>query len=294
MTQRGHIVTNERMQTSAPNIYAVGDAVQVKSFITGQPTSLALAGPASRQGRVAADNIAGRDMTFKGVKGTSVVKVFDLTVASTGMNSRQLQQAGLAFDSVATHNNNHAGYYPGACPIHLKLLFGPEGQIYGAQAVGTTGVEKRIDVIATAMHGKLTVFDLEDLELSYAPPFGSSRDPVNNIGFAAANVLRGDCPVKHWDEVAGLNPDEWYRLDVREQEEQAVGAVEGAHNIPLGELRSRLAELPKDKKILVNCASGQRSYFATRLLRQKGFDAYNLSGGYKTYALGAAAQTEPS
>ena len=293
VTQRGHIVTNERMQTSDPDIYAVGDAVQVKSAITGQPTSLALAGPASRQGRVVADNIAGRDMTFKGVSGTSVVKVFDLTVASTGMNSRQLTQAGLAFDSVATHNNNHASYYPGASPIHLKLLFGPEGQIYGAQAVGTTGVEKRIDVIATAMHGKLTVFDLEDLELSYAPPFGSSRDPVNNIGFAAANMLRGDCPVKHWDESAGLNSEEWYRLDVREEEELAVGAVEGAHNIPLAELRSRLAELPKDKKILVNCATGQRSYFATRLLRQKGFDAYNLSGGYKTYALGAADKTEP-
>jgi len=293
VTQRGHIVTNERMQTSDPDIYAVGDAVEVKSSITGQPTSLALAGPASREGRVAADNIAGRDMTFKGVRGTSVVKVFDLTVASTGLNSHQLQQAGLPFNSVATHNNNHAGYYPGASPIHLKLLFGPEGQIYGAQAVGTTGVEKRIDVIATAMHGKLTVFDLEDLELSYAPPFGSSRDPVNNIGFAAGNVLRGDCPVKHWDEVAALDDAEWFRLDVREQEEQAVGGVQGAHNIPLGELRSQLAELPKDKKILVNCASGQRSYFATRLLRQKGFDAYNLSGGFKTYELGAAEKPEP-
>ncbi len=293
VTQRGHIVTNERMQTSDPDIYAVGDAVQVKSAITGLPTSLAMAGPASRQGRVAADNIAGRDMTFKGVSGTSVVKVFDLTVASTGLNSRQLTQAGIAFESVATHNNNHASYYPGASPIHLKLLFGPEGQIYGAQAVGTTGVEKRIDVIATAMHGKLTVFDLEDLELSYAPPFGSSRDPVNNIGFAAANILRGDCPVRHWDESAELNSAEWFSLDVREEEELAVGAVEGAHNIPLGELRSRLAELPKDKKILVNCATGQRSYFATRLLRQKGFDAYNLSGGYKTYALGAAQETKP-
>ena len=293
VTQRGHIVTNERMQTSDPDIYAVGDAVQVKSAITGQPTSLAMAGPASRQGRVAADNIAGRDMTLKGVSGTSVVKVFDLTVASTGMNSRQLTQAGIAFESVATHNNNHASYYPGASPIHLKLLFGPEGQIYGAQAVGTTGVEKRIDVIATAMHGKLSVFDLEDLELSYAPPFGSSRDPVNNIGFAAANMLRGDCPVKHWDEIAALDSEEWFRLDVREQEELAVGAVDGAYNIPLGELRSRLAELPKDKKILINCATGQRSYFATRLLRQKGFDVYNLSGGYKTYALGAAAPIEP-
>jgi len=293
VTQRGHIVTNERMQTSDPDIYAVGDVVQVKSAITGLPTTLALAGPASRQGRVAADNIAGRDMTFKGVRGTSVVKVFDLTVAATGMNTRQLQQAGLEFESVATHNNNHAGYYPGAAPIHLKLLFGPEGQIYGAQAVGTTGVEKRIDVIATAMHGKLTVFDLEDLELSYAPPFGSSRDPVNNIGFTAANVLRGDSPVKHWDEVASLNPDEWYRLDVREQEEQAVGGIDGAHNIPLAQLRSRLAELPRDKKILVNCASGQRSYFATRLLRQKGFNAYNLSGGFKTYKLGVTVHSEP-
>ncbi len=293
VTPRGYIVTNERMQTPDPDIYAVGDAVQVKSAITGQPTSLALAGPASRQGRVAADNIAGRDMTFKGVRGTSVVKVFNLTVASTGLNSRQLQQAGLAFESVTTHNNNHASYYPGASPIHLKLFFGPEGQIYGAQAVGTTGVEKRIDVIATAMHGKLTVFDLEDLELSYAPPFGSSRDPVNNIGFTAANLLRGDCPVKHWDEVAALDSEEWFKLDVREEEELAVGKVEGSRNIPLGELRRRLTELPKDKKILVNCATGQRSYFATRLLRQKGFDAYNLTGGYKTYALGSAAPIEP-
>jgi len=292
VTQRGYIATNEHMQTSDPDVFAVGDAVQVRSFITGEPTTLALAGPASRQGRVAADNIAGRNMTFKGVKGTSVVKVFDLTVASTGMNSRQLQQAGLAYESVATHDNNHAGYYPGASPIHLKLLFGPEGQIYGAQAVGTTGVEKRIDVIATAMHGKLSVFDLEDLELSYAPPFGSSRDPVNSIGFAAANVLRGDCPVKHWTDVAGLDRDAWFLLDVREHEEVAVGEVEGAHNIPLGELRSRLAELPRDKKILVNCASGKRSYFAVRLLRQKGFDAYNLSGGYKTYVLGVEQQRD--
>jgi NADPH-dependent 2,4-dienoyl-CoA reductase/sulfur reductase-like enzyme/peroxiredoxin family protein/rhodanese-related sulfurtransferase/TusA-related sulfurtransferase len=293
VTQRGHIVTNEHMQTSDPDIYAVGDAVQVKSAITGLPTTLALAGPASRQGRVAADNIAGRNMTFKGVRGTSVVKVFDLTVAATGMNTRQLQQAGIAFNSVSTHNYNHASYYPGASLIHLKLLFGPEGQIYGAQAVGTTGVEKRIDVIATAMHGNLTVFDLEDLELSYAPPFGSSRDPVNIVGFTAANALRGDSPVRHWDEAAELTGEDWYRLDVRETEELAVGALADAHNIPLHELRERLAELPKDKKILVNCASGQRSYFATRLLRQKGFDAYNLSGGYKTYRLGTAAPAEP-
>lgn len=290
VTQRGFIAVNDHMQTSDPDIYAVGDAVQVSSFITGGPTTLALAGPASRQGRVAADNIAGRDMTFKGVKGTSVVKVFDLTVASTGMNSRQLQQAGIAFESVATHSNNHASYYPGAGPIHLKLLFGPDGQIYGAQGVGMSGVEKRIDVIATAMHGKLSVFDLEDLELSYAPPFGSSRDPVNNIGFAASNVLRGDCPVKSWNDIAGLDREDWFLLDVREHEEVAVGELEGAHNIPLGDLRSRLQEVPANKKILVNCASGHRSYFAVRLLRQKGFDAYNLSGGFKTYALGANHQ----
>lgn len=285
MEPRGHICINDRMQTSDPDIYAVGDAVQVNASLTGKPTFLALAGPASKQARIAADNIAGREATFKGVIGTSVVKIFDLTVASTGLNSRQLKEAEISFESVTGHDNNHASYYPGAAPIQLKLLFGPQGQIYGAQAVGTQGVEKRIDVIATAIHGNLTVYDLEELELSYAPPFGSSRDPVNIAGFMAANLLRGDMEVVQWDQVEQLDPDEWAVLDVRYPEELAVSAIPGAINIPLSQLRSRIDELPKGKRLAVICGTGKRSYFALRALRQKGFDAVNVNGGYKTLNL---------
>lgn len=282
MEPRGHIIVNNHMQTSDPDIYAVGDAVQIESRLTGKPTFLALAGPASKQARVAADNIAGREATFKGVIGTSVVKIFDLTVASTGLNSRQLKEAQIPFDSVTAHENNHAGYYPGAAPIQLKLLFGPQGQVYGAQAVGTSGVDKRIDVIATAIHGKMTVYDLEELELSYAPPFGSSRDPVNVVGFMAANVLRGDVEVIQWDRIDQLDSNEWAILDVRYPEELSVSALPGAINIPLTELRSRLGELPKEKRLAVICGTGKRSYFAQRILRQNGFDAVNVSGGFKT------------
>lgn len=282
MEPRGHICVNSHMQTSDPDIYAVGDAVQIDSRLTGKPTFLALAGPASKQARVAADNIAGREATFKGVIGTSVVKIFDLTVASTGLNSRQLKEAQIPFDSVTAHENNHAGYYPGAAPIQLKLLFGPQGQVYGAQAVGTSGVDKRIDVIATAVHGKMTVYDLEELELSYAPPFGSSRDPVNVVGFMAANVLRGDVEVIQWDRIDQLDSNEWAILDVRYPEELSVSALPGAINIPLTELRSLLGELPKEKRLAVICGTGKRSYFAQRILRQNGFDAVNVSGGFKT------------
>ena len=282
MEPRGHIWVNNHMQTSDPDIYAVGDAVQIDSRLTGKPTFLALAGPASKQARVAADNIAGREATFKGVIGTSVVKIFDLTVASTGLNSRQLKEAQIPFDSVTAHENNHAGYYPGAAPIQLKLLFGPQGQVYGAQAVGTSGVDKRIDVIATAIHGKMTVYDLEELELSYAPPFGSSRDPVNVVGFMAANVLHGDVEVIQWDRIDQLDSNEWAILDVRYPEELSVSALPGAINIPLTELRSRLGELPKEKRLAVICGTGKRSYFAQRILRQNGFDAVNVSGGFKT------------
>ena len=290
MEPRGHICVNSHLQTSDPDIYAVGDAVQINSYLTDKPTFLALAGPASKQARIAADHIAGRDVAFKGVIGTSAVKVFDLIVASTGLNSRQLTEAQIPFESVISHVNNHSGYYPGAAPIQLKLLFGPQGQIYGAQAVGTNGVDKRIDVIATAIHGKMTVYDLEELELSYAPPVGSARDPVNVIGFLAGNVLRGDVDVIHWDQIDGLNPNEWAILDVRYPEELSVSALPGAINIPLPELRSRLDELPKDKRLAVLCSTGQRSYFASRILRQNGFDASNVSGGFKTYNLTKKAE----
>ena len=282
---RGTVVTDDQMRTSDPDIFAVGDATQLTHNILQQPTFLALAGPASREGRTAADAIAGRATKFPGVQGTSVVKVFDLTVASTGLNQRQLEQAGLPFDSVIIHANSHASYYPGAAQMALKLLFSPEdGRIYGAQAVGPDGVDKRIDVIATAIKGKLSVYELEELELSYAPPFGSSRDPVNIAGFAAGNILRGDAPVMHWNEVESLDKNAWYILDTRLPEEGTLGSIPGSHNIPLQQLRQHLDELPKDRKILVYCATGQRSYFAVRVLRQHGFDAYNLSGGYKTFA----------
>ena len=281
---KGHIVTNAQMQTSDLDIYAVGDAAQVLNFQTQQPTSLALAGPASRQARVAADHIAGKMTEFRGVIGTSAVKIFDYTAASTGLNSKQLEAAKLPFAAVTVHTSNHVDYYPGSATISLKLIYGPEGQIYGAQAIGRSGVEKRIDVLATAIRGHLTVYDLEELELAYAPAYGAPRDPVNNAGYAASNQLRGEMPVKQWSDVKVLNPEEWFFLDVRDPEELVPGRIPGAVNIPLHELREHLEEIPRDKKVIVNCQTGQRSYFATRVLKQHGFEAYNLTGGYKTYA----------
>ncbi len=289
---RGTIATNEQMQTSDPDIYAVGDAAQVTHFQLGEPTALALAGPASREGRTAADAIAGRPANFPGVQGTSVVKVFDLTVAGTGLNQRQLEQAKLPFDSVIIHASHHAGYYPGATQMSLKLLFAPDdGRIYGAQAVGVEGVDKRIDVIATAIKGKMTAFDLENLELAYAPPYGSSRDPVNIVGFAAANSLRGDVPLVHWEDVDTLDRNEWNILDCRLTEELGLGSVQACQNLDLQHLRENLDKLPKDRKLLIYCQTGQRSYFAVRILRQHGFDAYNLSGGYKTYSHAVSEQS---
>jgi NADPH-dependent 2,4-dienoyl-CoA reductase/sulfur reductase-like enzyme/peroxiredoxin family protein/rhodanese-related sulfurtransferase/TusA-related sulfurtransferase len=291
MGLRGTIVTNKHMQTSDPDIYAVGDAVQLTSRITGEATSLALAGPASREARTAADHICGRDSSFNGVLGTSVVKVFDLTVAAVGLNQRQLEQAGLPFDNVIVHASSHAGYYPGASPMALKLLYSPEGKIYGAQAVGVDGVEKRIDVIATAMYAGLKVNDLEQLELSYAPPFSSSRDPVNIAGFAAGNALRGDVKVMHWNEVNGLDRNAFTIIDARLPEELALGSIDGSINIPLQEIRERINEIPTQRPVLVYCQTGQRSYFASRALNQLGFTAYNLTGGYKTYSHAVGRQS---
>jgi len=288
---RRTIKTNKHMQTSDPDIYAVGDAAELTSGVTGDPTALALAGPASRQGRVVADHIAGRNTSFNGVVGTSVVKVFDLMVASVGMNTHQLQGAELPFQSVIIHASNHAGYYPGASPMALKLLFSPEGKIYGAQAVGVDGVAKRIDVISTAMQGGMSVYDLEALELGYAPPVSSSRDPVNIVGFTASNVLRGDAKVMHWDEINKLDRHEVAIVDVRLPEELGLGMIDGAVNIPLQNIRQQLNEIPKDKPVLVYCQTGQRSYFASRALNQLGFDAYNLSGGYKTYSHAVGRQS---
>jgi NADPH-dependent 2,4-dienoyl-CoA reductase/sulfur reductase-like enzyme/peroxiredoxin family protein/rhodanese-related sulfurtransferase/TusA-related sulfurtransferase len=288
---RGTVATDEHMQTSDPDIYAVGDVSEVEQRISGERTNLALAGPASRQGRVVADHICGREASFKGVIGTSVVKVFDLTVASVGLNAKTLEAAGTHFNNVIIHVSNHAGYYPGASPMTLKLLYSEEGKILGAQAVGIEGVDKRIDVIATAIHGGLTVYDLEELELAYAPPVGSARDPVNILGFTAANILRGDAKVMTWDQVDRLDRDKTTLLDVRLAEELPLGMINGALHIPLQQLRGHLNEIPKDRPVLVYCQTGQRSYFATRALNQLGFNAYNLTGGYKTYSHAVGRQS---
>lgn len=280
----GAIVTNEFMQTADADIYAIGDAAQVTHIVSGKPTHLPLAGPASKQARIAADHIAGRKMIFKGVQGTSIVKVFDLTVASTGLNTRQLKELGLPYKNAIIHTSDHAGYYPGASPMAFKLLFSPEGSIYGAQIVGLNGVDKRIDVIATAMRAGLKVFDLEELELAYAPPYGSARDVVNIIGFVAGNILRGDVETIDWDEVKNLDPNKEFVLDVREAEELALGTLPNAINIPLGQIRTRLSEIPMDRRIVVYCQAGHRAYFACRALRMHGYQVVNLNGGYKTYS----------
>jgi len=288
---KGAIKVDAHMLTNDPHIYAIGDAAAVTNIISGKEVNLPLAGPASKQARIVADHICGRDMAFSGVQGTSIVKVFDLTVASTGLNSNQLKELGLPFRNALIHASNHAGYYPGASPLAIKLLFSPEGKLYGAQIVGLEGVDKRIDVIATAMRGGMSVYDLEKLELAYAPPYGSSRDPINIIGFLAGNMLRGDLKTMDWDQVDGLDRKEYTILDVRNPEELAIGMIEGNVNIPLPELRGRIKELPRSKKVMVYCQVGQRGYFASRILTQNGFDAYNLNGGYKTYSHAVCQQS---
>jgi NADPH-dependent 2,4-dienoyl-CoA reductase/sulfur reductase-like enzyme/rhodanese-related sulfurtransferase len=278
---RGGIRVNEQMRTTDDHIWAVGDAVEVRDWVTGEWILIPLAGPANRQGRVAADAICGRDTTFRGVQGTTVCGVFGLIVAATGASEKTLKRVGMAYEKVYLHPGHHVGYYPGAKPIDMKLLFSPqEGRILGAQAVGEEGVEKRMDVIAMALQNRATVFDLEEAELCYAPQFGAAKDPVNLAGMVAANVLRGDAPIIHWDKLA---EDEALLLDVREIGEFEAGHVEGALNIPLTQLRDRVHELPKDQKIAVYCQVGQRAYYATRALRLQGFDAHNLTGGFKTY-----------
>ena len=280
--ERGGIRVDAQMRTSDPHIWAVGDAVEVVDRVTGLPTLLALAGPANRQGRVAADAICGRPTRFGGVQGTAVCGLFGRTVAATGQSEKALRRAGRTdFGVVYLHPNNHAGYYPGAARVSLKLVYRiPDGRVLGAQAVGTDGVEKRIDAIATAMQFGATVFDLEESELCYAPQFGSAKDPVNLAGMIAANALRGDLPVTPWEEVGRA----WV-LDVRDADEFAEGTLPGARNIPLAELRDRLSELPAGGPIDVLCGTGLRSYNAVRLLRQRGFDARNLAGGYATWEM---------
>jgi len=270
------IRTDAQMRTSEPDIFAVGDAVEVKDFVTGEWSLVALAGPANRQGRIAADVIAGRDSRFRGTQGTAIIGLFEGTAAWTGASEKTLKRLGDEdYEKIYLYPNSHAGYYPGAKPIAMKVLFRKsDGRLLGAQALGEDGVDKRISALAGLLQMGATVYDLEESELCYAPQFGSAKDPVNFAGMVAANVLRGDMPISHWDEVG-----EGVMLDVREPFELAVEHVEGAVNIPLGQLRARLDELPRDKPIHVICRSGQRAYYATRLLLQHGFDARNVSGG---------------
>jgi NADPH-dependent 2,4-dienoyl-CoA reductase/sulfur reductase-like enzyme/rhodanese-related sulfurtransferase len=281
---RGGIKVNDRLQTSDPQIWAVGDAVEVRDRVTGVWGIIPLAGPANRQGRIAADNIFGRNLSYEGTWGTAILRLFELTAGCTGANEKTLRQANLPFQALHLHPGSHAGYYPGAEPIAMKILFAPDtGRLLGAQAVGRDGVDKRIDVLATALQGGMTVHDLAELELAYAPPFGSAKDPVNLAGMAGQNVWAGDVRLAQWNEIASLNPAHTLVLDVRRPEERSVGAIPGSIHIPLDDLRARMNELPRDREIIVHCHSGQRSYFACRILAQHGLRVRNLTGSWRTW-----------
>lgn len=283
--ERGGILVNEYLRTEDPDIWAIGDAIEVKDYIHGTPAMVPLAWPANRQGRLVADNIYGKGQPYRGTLGTAVAKVFDLTVAVAGSNAKTLQKLGVPYESVHIHPASHAGYYPGGSPISLKLTFHPEsGAIYGVQGVGMQGVDKRIDVVATAIKGNLTVHDLPDLELAYAPPYSSAKDPVNMLGYVASHIVDGEVKVVHYDQIDRMVREGACLIDVRESAERDAGYIEGSIHIPLGDLRSRLDELPRDRPIVVSCQVGLRGYLATRILDQHGFDSMNLSGGYKTYA----------
>ena len=295
----GGIRVNAHLQTSDPDIFAVGDAVEVTQTTSGQPALIALAGPANRQGRLAADNMLappGTALTsYRGTLGTAILKAFDLAAACTGLNEVQLQANGLAYRATITHSGSHASYYPGAKQLSLKLLYSPEGRIYGAQAVGADGADKRIDTIATAMHTGLTVQDLCDLELAYAPPYGSAKDPVNIAGYVASNVLNGSHEVIGWRELAALDTAREVQLvDVRTPEEFEIGTLPNAHNIELDHLRERLHLLDPQRPVVVFCQIGVRGYLAYRILRQRGFaNVRNLTGGLKTYAWATEKQANP-
>jgi len=279
----GHIMVDHQMRSNVENVYAVGDAVMTTHRITGQQIAIPLAGPANKQGRIVADVISGLPTTYKGTQGTSIVKVFELTGASTGLHARELNKLGIPFHAVHLHPQPHASYYPGGSPMSMKLLFGQDGRVLGAQAVGYTGVDKRIDVIATIIRLGGSVSDLTELELAYAPPYSSAKDPVNMAGYMAENVLNGMTDVYHTDNLAGREPASTMLIDVRTPLEFGNGSIPGAVNIPVDELRERLGELDASKTIWVFCQVGLRGYTASRILAQRGFRVRNLSGGYRTY-----------
>jgi len=278
---RGHIVVDETLRTSDADIFAIGDAIELTHFVTGSKTAIPLAGPANRQGRIVADVIAGRPRSFRGAQGTAVCGVFDQTIAITGANDKSLKQTDVEYDVAYAHPGHHVGYYPGAKPIFLKLLFQKsDGRLLGAQAVGEAGVERRMDVIAMAIQKNGTVFDLEEAELCYAPQYGAAKDPINIIGMIASNVIRGDLKIAPWQEV-GKNGA--VVLDVRDDDECACKPTQAQIHIPLNDLRARCDELPKDQPVQICCAVGARAYNATRLLVQRGYDAQLLSGGAETW-----------
>ncbi len=286
LNKRGAIVVNEHMLTSDPDIYAVGDAVEVTDFVTGEKAYIPLAGPANKQGRIAADNICGIPTTYKNTLGSAVLKIFDMTVATTGVNERAAKAAGLNYDKVYTYSNSHASYYPGSTGMSIKTLYEKgTGKILGAQIVGFDGVDKRCDVLATAIRAGMTAKDLTELELCYAPPFGSAKDPVNFVGYVIENTLAGRVKNFFWDDVAKLPRDGSVTLlDVRTDLERENGQyIEGFIHIPVDELRARAGELDKSKPVYIHCRTGLRSYVACCMLAGMGFDCYNLSGGWRLY-----------
>lgn len=280
----GGILVDDYLKTSDPYIYAAGDAVQIKDFVTGEGILVPLAGPANRQGWIVANNIAGRNIKYTGSQGTGILKLMDLTAAMTGKNEKQLRNLGIDYLTCKVHPASHATYYPGSNQMTLKLIFTPkEGKVLGAQIVGYDGVDKRIDVLATSIRAGLNVFDLQELELAYAPPFSSAKDPVNMAAYAAGNILNEDVKVVNWEDVPDLVANGAYLVDMRTEGEVKRGQVPGAHNICLDELRDRLDEIPKDKEILLYCQVGIRSYIGNRILLQNGFKVKNIIGGYKSY-----------
>jgi len=289
---RGHILVDDTMRTSDPDIYAVGDAIQVTNPVTGEPTAVPLAGPANRQARIAADNITGLEAHYQGTLGTAIVKAFGLTAACTGSNSRALEHAGLDVWSSMTISQDHVSYYPGATQQTIKLLYDRhDGRLYGAQVVGQNAVDRTIDALAVAIKAGMTVFDLEHLELAYAPPYGSAKDPVNVAGFVAANRLRGDTEMVEWQQIADLDPEQYGILDVRTELEASLGTIPGAVHIENHHLRERMVELDKAKTWILYCSMGRRAYVMERMLRQNGYKVANLSGGWGVYRVATAKQS---
>ena len=285
VNERGGIVVDKYMRSSDPDVYAVGDAVEVINFVTGEPSLIPLAGPANRQARVAADNICGINSEYTGTQGSLIIKIFEMTAAATGINEKTAKKLGLNYDKVFLWLPGHAGYYPGAKPMSMKVIFERKsGRILGAQVVGFDGADKRCDVIAAAIRAGMTAYNLTNIELCYAPPYSSAKDPVNMAGYMIENVLTGKVKNFHWHDVEELPRDgSLTLLDVRYPQEVAGGRIDGFINIPLDDLRGRLGELNKSKPVYVHCHSGMRSYIGCRILAQNGFDAYNLSGGYRLY-----------